>query len=139
MIKNIKKPSKEDRKKWDLDVELGDKGEEFICELLKGGTKFENKIERKWIDTGNIAFEIKCNNKDSGLETTESHYWTHLLSKNKEIIGGFIFNTKILKENIKKYKWKTVWGGDAKRSFLVLVPLSQVYKLMLPSKNEDII
>ena len=92
------------------------------------------KTERDtWKTTGNIAIEIRCNGKLSGISTTESSTWIHLLSYNDVIEGGFIINVKKLKERIKKLKEKDkiriVMGGDNNLSQLVLVPLKEIFEL----------
>ena len=86
-------------KEFDLDLKFGKMGEEFVQGVLEGNSKIEIKTERdKWKDTGNIAIEIRCNGKPSGLTTTEASAWVHLLSYKDNILGGFILNVKKLKE-----------------------------------------
>ena len=78
-------------KKFDIDLAFGEKGEMFVKDVLQGNGKIEVKTERdKWATTGNIAIEIRCNGKLSGLSVTEAKTWVHLLSIDDKIIGGFI-------------------------------------------------
>ncbi len=121
-------------KGFDLDLKFGKLGEEFVQGVLEGDSKIEIKTERDtWKTTGNIAIEIRCNGKLSGISTTESSTWIHLLSYNDVIEGGFIINVKKLKERIKKLKEKDkiriVMGGDNNLSQLVLVPLKEIFEL----------
>ena len=64
-------PNIEELKKFDIDLAFGEKGEEFVKNVLQGNGKIEVKTERdKWEGTGNIAIEIRCNGKLSGLSAT---------------------------------------------------------------------
>ena len=64
--------------------------EEFVSDVLEGNSKIEVKTERDiWKTTGNIAIEIRCDGKPSGLSTTESTVWIHLLAYKGVIEGGF--------------------------------------------------
>ena len=125
-------PNIEELKKFDIDLAFGEKGEEFVKNVLQGNGKIEVKTERdKWEGTGNIAIEIRCNGKLSGLSATESKTWVHLLSVNDEIRGGFIFNTdylkRIVKSLVKDGKAKVTMGGDFNASQMVLLPIKELF------------
>ena len=122
----------EEMKKFDLDLKFGHFGEDFVRDMQKGNTKIEVKTERdKWKSTGNIAIEIRYNGEPSGLSTTGSEVWIHLLSYNGKIEGGFIFNVKSLKEKIGKLyrekRAKLVMGGDFDGSQMVLLPIKELF------------
>lgn len=71
--------------KFDLDLEFGQVYEEGLKKLLYSKGKVEVKTERdKWIETGNIAIEVMCRNKPSGLSVTKSDWWFHILSLDKK-------------------------------------------------------
>ena len=54
------KPTKENRKKFDLDLTYGEIREEKIAEMLTN-KKVEVKSERDiWQNTGNICIEYEC-------------------------------------------------------------------------------
>ena len=125
-------PNIEELKKFDIDLAFGEKGEEFVRDVLQGNGKVEVKTERdKWEGTGNIAIEIRCNGKLSGLSSTESKTWVHLLSVNDKIRGGFIFNTDYLKDIVKSLvkdgKAKVTMGGDFNASQMVLLPIKELF------------
>ena len=125
-------PNIEELKKFDIDLAFGEKGEEFVKNVLQGNGKIEVKTERdKWEGTGNIAIEIRCNGKLSGLSATESKTWVHLLSVNDEIRGGFIVNTdylkRIVKSLVKDGKAKVTMGGDFNASQMVLLPIKELF------------
>jgi hypothetical protein len=61
------KPTKKDRKKFDLDLEYGQVREDKIAEMLQD-KKIEVKSERDiWQTTGNIAIEYESWGKPSGI------------------------------------------------------------------------
>ena len=63
----------EEMKKFDLDLKFGHFGEDFVRDLQNGNTMIEVKTERDiWKTTGNIAIEIRCNGRPSGISTTGS-------------------------------------------------------------------
>ena len=64
------------------DLEFGRIREQRLSEILLN-KKIEVKTERgKWVDTGNLAIEIECRGKPSGLAATEAEYWMHILEVN---------------------------------------------------------
>ena len=122
----------EEMKKFDLDLKFGHFGEDFVRDMQKGNTKIEVKTERDiWKSTGNIAIEIRCNGVPSGLSTTGSEVWVHLLSYGGKIEGGFIFNVVDLKEKVsrlyKEGKARIVMGGDFDGSQMVLLPIKELF------------
>jgi hypothetical protein len=124
--------SYEEMKKFDLDLKFGHFGEDFVRDMQSGNTKIEVKTERDiWKNTGNIAIEIRCNGELSGISTTGSEIWIHLLSYNGKIEGGFIFDVKDLKAKIKKLvkekKARMTMGGDFDASQMVLLPIKELF------------
>ena len=122
----------EELKKFDIDLEFGKIGEDFAEALFTNNTMVEVKTERDiWKTTGNIAIEIRCKGKPSGISTTTSENWVHLLSYDGKIKGGFIFNVDDLKNKIKKLiaekKAKMVMGGDFNMSQMVLIPIKELF------------
>ena len=119
-------------KGFDLDLEFGKMGEEFTQQVFEGNSKVEVKTERDiWVNTGNVAIEIRCNGKPSGLSTTESTVWVHLLAHKGVIKGGFIFKVDELKAKIKKLhesnNLKMVMGGDDNLSQMALLPIKELW------------
>ena len=123
-------------KEYDLHVKkdmlFGKLGEKFTEELFEGNTKIEVKTERDiWKTTGNIAIEIRCKGKPSGISTTKSSIWMHLLSYKGVIEGGFMFKVDLLKDKIKKLhksgNLKMVMGGDDNLSQMALLPIKELW------------
>tara|TARA_Y100000592_G_C5471789_1_gene319906 strand:- start:66 stop:539 length:474 start_codon:yes stop_codon:yes gene_type:complete len=123
----------EEMKKFDIDLEFGKMGEDFVRDLQNGNNMIEVKTERDiWKTTGNIAVEIRCSGKPSGISTTGSNIWIHLLSDNGKIVGGYIFSVDYLKQKIidlkKEGKLKMTMGGDFNASQMVLIPREELFK-----------
>ena len=123
----------DEMKKFDLDLKFGHLGEDFVRDMQNGNTMIEVKTERDiWKNTGNIAIEVRCNSVPSGISTTGSSVWVHLLSYNGKIEGGFIFAVDELKEKIKRLlaekKARFVMGGDFDASQMVLLPIKELFQ-----------
>jgi len=122
------KPSKENRKKFDIDLEYGQVREDKVAEMLQD-KKIEVKSERgMWMNTGNIAIEYECWNKPSGINATESDYWFHHLCVGDNEYCTLVFKTDVLRTIVKKLDtFKTVSGGDNKASKMYLVDLQKLF------------
>ena len=113
--------------KFDIDLRYGQNREERIEKILKEG-KLEVKTERDWwFKTGNIAIEIECNGKPSGIMVTKADYWVHILANGDKDYCRLIFDTKTIKKLTKKYIGTLKNGGDGWRSKFVLIPLSEIF------------
>ena len=122
------KPKKEDRKKFDLDLEYGQIREDKIADIFSKA-KIEVKSERDiWQSTGNIAIEYECYGKPSGIKATESDYWFHNLCIGDNIFCSLVFDTKVLKKLVDKLDtFRTVSGGDNNASKMYLVNLPKLF------------
>ena len=123
-------------KEYDLHVKedmlFGKIGENFTKDLFEGNTKMEIKTERDiWKTTGNIAIEIRYKGQPSGISTTKSSVWIHLLSYKGVIEGGFIKKVDQLRGKIKKLQksgnLKMVMGGDFNKRQMVLLPIKDLF------------
>ena len=122
----------EEMKKFDLDLKFGQMGEKFVEDLQNGNTMIEVKTERDiWKNTGNISIEIRYKGYPSGISSTESNLWVHLLSYKGVIEGGFIFSVDYLKQKIidlkKEGRLKLVMGGDFNASQMALIPRTELF------------
>ena len=122
------KPTKKDRKKFDIDLEYGTIREEKVADMLTN-KKVEVKSERgMWMKTGNIAIEYECWNKPSGIKATESDYWFHNLCVGDNEFCTLVFKTDVLRTIVDKLDYfKTVSGGDNKASKMYLVNLQKLF------------
>lgn len=116
--------------KFDLDLKYGQEREQMVASLLNTDkTKVEIKTERDWWQkTGNIAIEVECNNKPSGLSVTKANYWFHILAKGKTNVSMLMFEVPKLKKIVKKFNKPeyTRMIGDRKASKCVLIPLTEL-------------
>ena len=122
------KPTKEKRKKFDIDLEYGEIREDKIKDMLTN-KKVEVKSERDmWMKTGNIAIEYECWNKPSGIKATESDYWFHNLCIGDEEYCTLVFKTDTLRKIVDKLDYfKTVSGGDNNASKMFLVNIQKLF------------
>jgi hypothetical protein len=122
------KPTKENRKKFDLDLTYGEIREEKIAAMLTD-KKVEVKSERDiWQNTGNICIEYECWGKPSGIRATESDYWFHNLCIGDDEYCTLVFKTATLKKIVDKLDtFKTVSGGDGNASRMYLVNLQKLF------------
>ena len=92
----------------------------------------EVKTEKDiWKSTGNIAVEFRSRSKPSGIQTTKSDYWCHILTENSIVKGIIILPTKEMKKRIKEIradgKGRLEQGGDNNTSVLFLLPLKELF------------
>jgi len=121
-------PSKENRKKFDIDLEYGQVREQQVADMLQD-KKIEVKSERDmWQRTGNIAIEYQSYGKPSGIEATESDYWFHNLCVGEDTFCTLVFNTDSLKKIINNLDSKrSVSGGDNNASRMYLLNLQKLF------------
>ena len=122
--------------KFDLDLDFGKIGEKYIEQVFDGDGRIEVRTERDiWAKTGNIAIEVRCRGKLSGISTTEARTWIQLLSLKTTIKGGFIMPVKQLKARIKELhesgEARLVMGGDDDASQMVLLPINKLFNVNL--------
>ena len=121
-------PSKENRKKFDIDLEYGQVREQQVADMLQD-KKIEVKSERDmWQRTGNIAIEYQSYGKPSGIEATESDYWFHNLCVGDNEFCTLVFKTDVLRTIVDDLdSFKTVCGGDHNASRMFLVNLQKLF------------
>jgi len=136
------KPTKENRKKFDIDLQYGTIREEKIIDMFLN-KKIEVKSERDtWMKTGNICIEYESYGKPSGIIATEADFWFHNLCIKDDIFCTLIFDVPKLKQLMEKLDFKkSVSGGDHNASRLWLVSIqklftSDVYKTFKELENE---
>ena len=127
LMENLE-PQKEDRKKFDLDLQYGKVREQAVADMLQD-KRIEVKSERgMWMRTGNIAIEYESYGKPSGIAATESDYWFHNLCIGDEIFATLVFDTKNLKRIIDNLDYKrSVNGGDHNASKMYLLNLQKLF------------
>ena len=120
-------------KKFDLDLKYGQEREKRLASILdKDKTKIEVKTERDWwAKTGNIAIEIECWGKPSGLSVTQADYWVHILALGTDDFCKLIFEVPKLKKITEKFKKNYRMIGDHNASKCILIPLKELFQ----SKN----
>ena len=117
--------------KFDIALKFGEFFEEKLANIL-ASKKIEVKTEKDiWKSTGNIAVEFRSRSKPSGIQTTKSDYWCHILTENSIVKGIIILPTKEMKKRIKEIradgKGRLEQGGDNNTSVLFLLPLKELF------------
>ena len=83
-----------------------------------------------WSNTGNMAVEITCRGKPSGISITDAEWWCHLFTIDGNIKFIVMMKVTELKDRIKelaKLKLiKIVKGGDDMESEIILVPVDRL-------------
>ena len=115
---------------FDIDLKFGEKFEGCLADILNRG-KVEVKTERDlWVKTGNIAIEVGCRGKPSGLMVTKADYWAHIMTKDGDIKFIAILPVETLKRRVahlrKNDRARVVRGGDNGSSELVLISLDEI-------------
>lgn len=121
-------PSKDNRKKFDLDLAYGKVRETMVADMLQD-KKIEVKSERDmWARTGNIAIEYQCYGKPSGIKATEADYWFHNLCIGDDTFATLVFNVDALKRIIDNLDFKkSVSGGDNNASRMYLLNIQKLF------------
>jgi hypothetical protein len=120
--------------KFDIDLRVGEEYEDSLAKILSL-EKVEVKTEiDKWKETGNIAIEIRCRGKLSGLSVTQASYWAHILSYRGYIKSVILLPVdelkRITKEMLASNNARITMGGDDNESELILVPLKKIWKVL---------
>ena len=126
-----KKMRKNNDSKFDIDLQFGEIFETKLANILTS-KKIEVKTERDiWKSTGNIAVELRSRNKPSGIQTTESDYWCHILTENSIVKGIVILPTEEMKKRVKEIRaeghGRLEQGGDNNTSVMFLLPLKELF------------
>jgi len=127
------------------DLEFGNMGEHTIARILElDYAKAEVKTERgeydndkSWVNTGNVAIEIECSEKPSGLKHTQADYWIHNFAINGIVMNTFIAPVPVLKElinSIPEAERPVINGGDNNAAKMVLVPTKYLFSPFHVSK-----
>ena len=117
-------------KRFDLDLAYGQVFEKKVADIL-GNSKIEVKTEKdKWKTTGNIVIEFESRGKPSGITTTESDYWFHILAYRDELVSILVIPTVRLRKYIDDNKPRVVRGGDDMTSKLYLIKLTDLVTLI---------
>ena len=141
MGRNSLKPNKEDRKKFDIDLQYGQVREKIVADMLQD-KKIEVKSERgMWLQTGNIAIEYECYGKPSGINATNSDYWFHNLCVGDDVFATLVFETKMLKKiinaSINANQVRSVSGGDHNASKMYLINIQNIFSQTIIKKSID--
>lgn len=133
--------------KFAKDLDIGERAQNFIISILKkeykdihslkgnvkecdlvssSGYSAEVKFDIMSKETGNIGIEYKCNNKPSGISTTEALEWIHIFYADRWVYIRVA--TKTL-QNFLRSNWNhltKIMGGDGNRAELFIIPVDTI-------------
>ena len=116
--------------KFDIDLQYGQEGESLVESFLRGNGKYEVKRDWEVSRTGNVAVEVgkkvRDGEADSGLSATEADWWVFVLGGDYYVDEVVIFiKTSRLRGIVSQVTKRDgfIWGGDNKKSKLVLIPV----------------
>ena len=110
---------------FDLDLASGQSSEQFPL------GKYEFKEHFLASETGNVAIEMECSGKPSGLSTTRADWWVHWLSGNEYRKEVAVLITPCRLWKIADTCWRKQ-GGDNGVALNAIVPV----KRLLASDSE---
>ena len=126
-----------DRAKFDLDLQYGQAGENWLTWLGTDQAKVEVKTERDtWATTGNAVFEYESRGHKSGIAVTTSDFWVHIFRLGDVPTMAIVLPTQDLKDYLKAvypnpaaYGCALSLGGDNYSSKVILVPIPNLWKI----------
>lgn len=105
-------------KRFDLNLAEGKEIEGKVKRLLTGEEKVEVKRDFKVSQTGNVAIEIECRGKPSGIATTQSDWYAIALDGAEFESEVVIFiTTERLQRLVGAAPGRFIYGGDGKLSW----------------------
>lgn len=124
---DAKRPTLDDRSKFDLDLYAGHSWERQFLNLLNG--KVECKLDRLARTTGNLFIEYQCRGRPSGLAVTEAEWWAiGIVGPNGDVETAVLASVPwlIVICGILYRAGRIVSGGDDGASRGVLLPIAAV-------------
>ena len=116
--------------KWDFVVEETTVRERNLAGIFcfaKLEMAVEYKSELTWSErTKNIAVEIECNGKASGMLVTEADQWVFAIHRDGRILCHLMFETEELRGLAWRFRHRTKMVGDRKAARVILIPLSAI-------------
>lgn len=109
---------------FDLDLIDGQVGEHAFLNVATSG-KHEVKRDFLVSETGNIAVEIECRGKPSGIAVTRSPYWVYWLSGQEYQDEVAVIITVERLKRIMETCYLTT-GGDDSASVIWLIPIRKL-------------
>ena len=112
--------------KFDIELLRGLNGEVQALDVLQG--KLEVKTDFKAYKTGNLAIEIECNGKPSGLQKSDTSWWLfNIQIPTQQPLLLIITKNRLVRltmQHLHMGHW--LMGGDRKLSKLVIIPVQDI-------------
>jgi hypothetical protein len=118
---------------FDLDLRDGKIAEEKLKSILIDPT-IEVKYDQMHEKTGNVAIEVECRGKPSGISISKSTWWAFMLKQDRIIMIHRKELVKFLNKNL--HRLRVVMGGDDNLARMILVPAFELVILSQPEKTD---
>ncbi len=117
-------------KAWDLRIDKRDVEEG----LPTYESRYEIKFDELFNTTGNFAFEYSYKNERSGLLSSDSEWWVHVIEKEPGQYTAYFILRNVLINELLRYASegntrRLVRGGDKFQSKLFLIPIGDINNL----------
>ena len=117
-------------------VKIGGNFKEYDIFIASSEIKIECKNDNRAIETGNIFIETSCNDKQSGIYTTQADYWVIRAYKNRILI----FKTKriiqcIINNNFPITTHNVKQNISFKKMTACIIPINVLEKYKSNSKD----
>ena len=122
----------------------GEAFKEYDFKNLETGEAYEVKADRNTARTGNIFIEYECNNKDSGINSTEADYIVYFVCNVDNVYESnyyYEIPVEFVKSKIEEKMYsRIVSGGDFNRvrGCLFNENVFRVYKVNTRGKSDEI-
>lgn len=132
--------------KFDLDLQYGEAGENWLRWIGTDQAKVEVKTERdQWYKTGNVVFEFSYKGKPSGIATTAADWWVIIFKLGDKFHGAMLFPVLDLKEflrgayrNPDRYDARILKVGDNDDSTAIVIPFRELSSCLRYGKPEPV-
>ena len=134
-------PQTKPKSNFDVDLDFGQIWERRICNIFEGEGSLEVKADKMWHNSGNLAFEFKCNGRASGIAASKAKWWVSVLTNkedphNTDLI--LIWKTEqllnLLRNLVREKKADIRTGGDGGRSEMVIVGIDHLIPSLVHEK-----
>lgn len=115
---------------FDVDLSYGQVAEQLVQDILGGRCKVEVKRDAKAATTKNLAVEIRCGGRLSGLSISESKFWWFAIEGiDTHIVVSQARLKEICKRIVARDGRRLVKGGDYNRSQMVLIRIQELFEV----------
>ena len=97
---------------------------DYDAEVFRNGRieYFEFKADRRTLQTGNLAIEMLCSGKPSGIWATKADFWIHCVVDGEDVLEVYELPVKTLSEMVTRQLYSSIRETDDGRTVMYLFP-----------------